>query len=135
MSVAAAASGRQYSMALSEAHPELMRPVREVLRAHLRLWRKAALTSAAELGLTELLTNVYKHAPGTCELLVRETPDGIVVEVTDAGRALPTVKEPADDEEGGRGLFLLSMIADDLGFERLSGGKRVWFRLRTSGGD
>src|SRR5690606_36163868 len=95
MSVAAAASGRQYSMALSEAHPELMRPVREVLRAHLRLWRKAALTSAAELGLTELLTNVYKHAPGTCELLVRETPDGIVVEVTDAGRALPTVKEPA----------------------------------------
>jgi Anti-sigma regulatory factor (Ser/Thr protein kinase) len=131
MSVVTAASDRQYYLVLSEAHPELMRPVRELLRAHLRLWHKGALSSVAELGVTELLANVYKHASGICELLVRETPDGIVVEVTDFGNSLPTVKQPADDEEGGRGLFLLSALTDDLGFEPLLGGKRVWFRLQA----
>ncbi|MEV5408915.1 ATP-binding protein [Thermopolyspora sp. NPDC052614] len=124
------APARQYYMVLSEAHPAIVRPVREVLRAHLRLWCKSELSSVAELGVTELLTNVHKHASGICELLVREMPDGITIEVTDFENRLPIVKESVEDEEGGRGLFLLSVLTDDLGFEPLLGGKRVWFRLR-----
>ncbi|MFF5213422.1 ATP-binding protein [Streptosporangium sp. NPDC000396] len=130
MSATTAAPARQYYMVLSEVCPEVMGPVREMVRAHLRLWRRSELSSVAELGVTELLTNVHKHAPGACELLVRETVDGITVEVTDFDSVLPAVKEPTEDEESGRGLFLLSMLTETLQIEPLRGGKRVWFHLR-----
>ncbi|MBG0813326.1 ATP-binding protein [Planomonospora sp. ID82291] len=130
MSATTAASTRQYSMVLSEVCPEMMGPAREMVRAHLRFWRKSELSPVAELGVTELLTNVHKHAPGSCELLVRETADGVTVEVTDFDSVLPAVKESTESEENGRGLFLLSVLTEDLRIEPLLGGKRVWFRLR-----
>jgi anti-sigma regulatory factor (Ser/Thr protein kinase) len=65
---------------------------------------------------------------------VRETADGIVVGVTDFDEGLPAVKEPSPQEEGGRGLFLLSVIADELATERLERGKQVWFRLNLPPG-
>ena len=120
---------RQYYMVLPGVRPDALEPVREIMRAHLRLWRKSDLSDAAELGVTELLTNVWKHTCGDCELLVRETLDGIVVGVTDFSSTLPSVKEPTEDQEGGRGLFLLSVVADELSAEPLLHGKRVWFRL------
>ncbi|MFF0306276.1 ATP-binding protein [Streptosporangium sp. NPDC004379] len=123
---------RQCYMVFSEVDPEVVGPVRELVRVHLRLWHRGELSFVAELGVTELLTNVYKHAPGACELLVRETVDGITIEVTDFDSALPTVKEPLLDEEGGRGLFMLSMLTEDLRVEPLLGGKCVWFRLRET---
>ncbi|MGC5011373.1 ATP-binding protein [Streptosporangium sp. DT93] len=127
-----ATPARQYYMVLSEACPEVMGPVREVVRVYLRLWSKSELSPLAELGVTELLTNVHKHTFGACELLVRETADGITVEVTDFDSTLPVVREPTEGEENGRGLFLLSVLMEDLRFEPLLGGKRVWFRLRVS---
>lgn len=61
--------------------------------------------------------------------MVRETPDGILVGVTDLEDALPAVKDPDDDAEGGRGLFLLSCPADELQAQPLLCGKQVWFRI------
>jgi hypothetical protein len=55
-------------------------------------------------------------------MLVRETADGITVEATDFNDTLPVMKDPKQDEESGRGLFLLSMLAEDLMFEPLLGG-------------
>lgn len=92
-------------MVLPAIGPESMECVREIVRVLLRMWRKSELEFVTELGVTELLTNVLKHTPGDCELLVRETPDGILVGVTDFENALPTVKDPGKDAEGGRGLF------------------------------
>jgi anti-sigma regulatory factor (Ser/Thr protein kinase) len=126
---------RQYHMVLPGVRPDAMEPVREIMRAHLRLWSKSELSDAAELGVTELLTNVWKHTRGDCELLVRETQGGILVGVTDFDGTLPSVKEPTEDQEGGRGLFLLSVIADELAAEPLSHGKHVWFRLDRASSD
>jgi anti-sigma regulatory factor (Ser/Thr protein kinase) len=103
--------------------------VREIARTLLRMWRKSDLEFVIELGVTELLTNVLKHTPGDCELMVRETPDGILVGVTDFEDALPAVRDLDDDAEGGRGLFLLSCLADELQAQPLLYGKRVWFRI------
>ncbi|KUN02102.1 hypothetical protein AQI95_28915 [Streptomyces yokosukanensis] len=77
------------------------------------------------LGWPELLTNAWKHTPCDCELLVRETPDGVLVEVTDFADALPALKEPADDAEGGRGLYLLSALVEELESQPLLRGKQV----------
>ncbi|GAA2263770.1 hypothetical protein GCM10010430_55440 [Kitasatospora cystarginea] len=106
-----------------------MEPVREIVRAHLRLWNKDELSFVAELGVTELLTNVYNHAGGGCELMMSETASGIFVGVTDRNAALPVVREPTDDGIGGRGLFLLAAMADELVSESRDGGKQVGFRL------
>lgn len=119
----------QYRTVLPEVRPEAMGPVREIVRAHLRLWRKSKLSDLAVLGVTELLTNVLKHAPGDCELLMRETPDGVFVGVTDCTDSLPTVREPSEGQTGGWGLFLLADIADELDVKPLAHGKQVWFRL------
>jgi len=120
---------RRYHAVLTDLGPEALAAMREVTRIHLRLWRKEELSSTAELGVSELLTNVLVHAPGDCELLVRETADGVVVGVTDFEDVLPVVKEPTEDATGGRGLFLLSQLADEFDIHQLDRGKQVWFRL------
>ncbi|NEB12280.1 ATP-binding protein [Streptomyces coelicoflavus] len=119
---------RQHHMVLPAIGPESMECVREIVRTLLRMWRKSDLEFVTQLGVTELLTNVLKHTPGDCELVVRETLDGILVGVTDFEDALPTVKDPDEDAEGGRGLFLLSCLADELQTQPLLHGKQVWFR-------
>ncbi|CAL9410967.1 hypothetical protein SUDANB174_05703 [Streptomyces sp. enrichment culture] len=129
MPVMAVSPVRQHHMMLPAIGPESMECVREIVRVLLRMWRKSELEFVTELGVTELLTNVLKHAPGDCELLVRETPDGVLVGVTDFENALPTVKDPVADAEGGRGLFLLSCLADELQSQPLPYGKQVWFRI------
>ncbi|MFI9588573.1 ATP-binding protein [Streptomyces sp. NPDC052236] len=126
---------RQHHMVLPEISPDSMEPVREIVRILLRMWRKSDLSFVAELGVTELLTNVWKHAPGACELLVRDTPDGVMVGVTDFDDALPAVKEPADDAECGRGLFLLAELTEELHTQPLLTGKQVWFRLSQTPAD
>lgn len=120
---------RRYHTVLTDVGPEDLAAMREIIRIHLRLWRKEDLSFTAELGVSELLTNVLEHAPGDCELLVRETSDGVVVGVTDFDDALPVVQEPTGDAIGGRGLFLVSQLADELDIHHLTLGKQVWFRL------
>ncbi|MGW4891073.1 ATP-binding protein [Kitasatospora sp. NPDC004240] len=116
-------------MGLPLVQPEHMEPVREIVRAHLRLWGKAELSFIAELGVTELLTNVYKHARGDCDLVISDTNTGVFVGVSDFDVTLPVIREPSDDEVGGRGLFLLAAMADEFGTELCRSGKQVWFRL------
>ncbi|MFI5529249.1 ATP-binding protein [Kitasatospora sp. NPDC051853] len=106
-----------------------MEPMREIVRAHLRLWQKTELSFVAELGVTELLTNVYKHARGACELVLSETATGLFVGVTDLADTLPVVREPTDNRADGRGLFLLTVMTDELAVEPRGIGKQVWFHL------
>jgi hypothetical protein len=44
------------------------------------------------------------------------------------------VKDPDGDAEGGRGLFLLSCLADELQSQPLLCGKQVWFRIGHAAG-
>jgi hypothetical protein len=65
------------------------------------------------------------------DLWLRPVDDGgLRVEIVD-GRAesLPRLRTPDDDDEGGRGLLLVSALARSWGSERLSAGKCVWFEL------
>ncbi len=52
---------------------------------------------------------------------------GAVVEVWDCSRTPPQVVDPADDDEGGRGLLLVGALSSDWGYRRpVSGGKVVY---------
>ncbi|PYC69173.1 hypothetical protein C7C46_28140 [Streptomyces tateyamensis] len=135
MPIAEARLSWRYRVALPGIHPEVMALVRQIVCSHLRLLGLAELSDVVALGVTELLTNVYKHTAGGCELEMEETDGGVLVSVTDFDDTLPEVKQPDEDAEGGRGLLLLSSLVDELSVVSLPLGKRVSFLLLSALGN
>jgi two-component sensor histidine kinase len=88
----------------------------------------------AALLVSELATNAVRHAAGGDFLVeVREAPDQrrLWVGVTDTEAALPVLRMPDVTAEGGRGIQLVSSLADrwGAGRRRSSSEKTVWFEL------
>jgi hypothetical protein len=82
---------------------------------------------------TELVTNSVRHCPaagdGTVDVAVLLGPDRIRVEVSDPGEGFAHVPQhPGTLSEGGRGLFLVDVIAERWGTD--GGGRTtVWYEL------
>lgn len=112
--------------------PRELHDVRRLVRGQLLAWRCEELTLPAAMCVTELLSNVHKHAGSNeCVLTFRRITDGIRVSVIDNEPAMPVVCEPDHFSEGGRGLFLLSETVNEWGALPTATGKEVWFVLRT----
>ncbi|MBT2471874.1 ATP-binding protein [Streptomyces sp. ISL-66] len=106
------------------------RHMRRVLRLFLTRWELDALAEAAELALTELVTNVVRHVPDRgCVVLILRQPQGLRVEVADGCPAPPRVAARDGDglSEGGRGLLLVEAVTDRWGTDPDPTGKTVWF--------
>jgi anti-sigma regulatory factor (Ser/Thr protein kinase) len=86
---------------------------------------------AAELLVSELVTNCVRHAHTIITLAVDCNERSVAVAVGDDGEGMPVVREGVDyDSTGGRGLQLVDALAGDWGVRpRADGGKIVWFRL------
>jgi anti-sigma regulatory factor (Ser/Thr protein kinase) len=109
--------------------------VRQIARAYLRYWDLDDAGDVALLGLTELLTNVLKHAdPKDARILMQAGPDGVAVTVSDFDACLPVIKPTGPLSEDGRGLPLLKAAADGFGIAPAPTGKDVWFRVDTGPG-
>ncbi|WP_077801177.1 ATP-binding protein [Streptomyces sp. JHA26] len=120
----------------------LPRHARSVGRARTLFREQAAswelpqdVTDTAELLLSELMTNAYRHAkvPAGREIRARceLTEDRLRVTVTDASEVLPTPAAARPDDESGRGLALVAALAADWGVRRRECGigKEVWFEV------
>ncbi len=139
-----------WSYALQLPHdPRAPRVARMTLRAVLVGHGMSELLDTAELLTSELVTNAYQHADGPKKLRARHLGSGrLHVSVWDAN---PTIPAPFDkpsaavpsvpdlvpaDQDGGRGLLLVQLCADDWGGHPLSdglfgrSGKLLWFELR-----
>jgi len=84
---------------------------------------------------TELVTNSVRHSPaaggGTVDVAVVLAPDRIRVEVSDPGSGFAHVPQhPGTLSEGGRGLFLVDVIADRWGMGE-GGRTRVWYEMEV----
>ncbi len=113
------------------------RPLRHILRLHLKAWQLEGLADAAELALTELVSNVVRHAPGAhCTIRLLRREHGVRVEVADDCPRLPR-PAPAYDEltESNRGLLLVGSVTDRWGTDPDPGGrgKTVWFECYAQG--
>ncbi len=89
-----------------------------------------------ELLTSELVTNAVKYGRGD-EVLVRlaRAGDGIRVEVHDENPVRPQVLDPAREQAGGRGMRLVSMLAQTWGVEQHPhDGKSVWFAVPLADG-
>jgi serine phosphatase RsbU (regulator of sigma subunit)/anti-sigma regulatory factor (Ser/Thr protein kinase) len=101
---------------------------RTLIRRPMKRWGLAELIPAAELLASELVTNAVRYAQGQIGLrLILE--GGLYIEVTDESAALPRLRHPDDDEERGRGLQVVSQVAQRWGARRAVQGKVVWCEL------
>ncbi|MCD0485804.1 SpoIIE family protein phosphatase [Streptacidiphilus sp. ASG 303] len=86
------------------------------------------LVDTTELLVSELATNALRHGRGDIRLrLLRDTT--VVCEVWDNGYAQPRQRRAHVTDEGGRGLQLVSLLAERWGSRRTPKGKIVWFEL------
>ncbi|UGY94496.1 ATP-binding protein [Streptomyces gobiensis] len=110
---------------------------REMVRSRLEEWGHPQLVETAELLITELMTNSYRHAkssPGR-EIAASFTlnRDHFLVEVSDASDKLPHKRLSGPGQ--GHGLQLVDALADDWGVRRRVVGKTVWFLLKLPAND
>ena len=100
------------------------RLVREVLEAAGRTeWR-----DAAELAVSEVVTNAALHAHTEIDLLVEVLADRVCVEVRDRNPAMPVQREYDDHATTGRGMGLVASITLACGVHSLGkDGKISWF--------
>ncbi|MFE0733126.1 ATP-binding protein [Streptomyces antibioticus] len=113
-------------------HRRRMTPsaARSFVAETLARWGRTERLDDIRLCTSELATNAVLHgAPTGGRILVRvELHAGVLrVEVHDAGNDTPVEREARSTDSGGRGLFLVSAIADHWGVEERRGpGKCVW---------
>ncbi|MEV5974117.1 ATP-binding protein [Streptomyces sp. NPDC051921] len=121
-----------------QALPSRIGQVRRIVAAHLRHWQLDALIDHATLGVTELLTNVHRHAQPdkTCTVEVELLLDRLTVSVRDNDPRIPDVAEPDDTDAefatSGRGLTIIEAMSESWGVRpHGDSGKVVWFTLQA----
>ncbi|MFJ9558774.1 SpoIIE family protein phosphatase [Streptomyces fuscichromogenes] len=109
--------------------PSEVSRARAAVREQLHDWGLARLADAAELMVSELVTNAIRHShsrPVQLRLIRGET---LLCEVDDDDHTLPTLLGADPGAEAGRGLRVVSTLAREWGTSRTSAGKTVWFEL------
>lgn len=113
--------------------PESARAGREFLASVTCARHMASVLDDAELMISELIGNAIRHGLPPIEVAVRCVGTATLeVRVRDTGPTVPAadhVEPEGLDAEGGRGLFLVDLLASTWGIEPESGGKTIWFRL------
>ncbi|WP_411074178.1 ATP-binding protein [Streptomyces sp. cmx-4-7] len=133
---------RYYAVEL-QALPQRIGQIRRIVSAHLRHWHLDALVDHALLGVTELLTNVHRHArpDKRCTVEIELLLDRLTVSVRDRDPRLPRTGGPSGDPAdtptdglatSGRGLVLVGAVSESWGVRPCGDdGKVVWFTLAT----
>jgi anti-sigma regulatory factor (Ser/Thr protein kinase) len=90
---------------------------------------------AAQVAVSEIVTNVVDHAPGapgsTVTVSVLRAGDVLSVRVRDSSPDAPVLRSAGEDDKSGRGLMLVDAMTDAWGYRFTPSGKVVWFDLNT----
>jgi anti-sigma regulatory factor (Ser/Thr protein kinase) len=74
-----------------------------------------------------VVTNAVRHAHTRRVGLRLVRAGALVCEVTDDDHAVPVLLSAGPDDEGGRGMRIVSRLAREWGTSRSAQGKSVWF--------
>lgn len=114
------------------AEPSAVGRARALVRDTLANWALYPLCDPAELMVSELVTNALRYARGPIGVrMVRGA--SLVVEVSDPILDMPRERRAGHEDEGGRGLQLVSKTAYRWGTRQGTLGKVVWFELPLPG--
>ncbi|MGD9483627.1 ATP-binding protein [Streptomyces sp. TRM70308] len=105
---------------------------RRLVRAACAAWRLDDLADDGALIVSELVSNAVRHARrGSIRVVVERHEAACVrIGVVDFSKAPPVRRVPGTEDEGGRGLALVTELAEEWGSDPLPWGKRVWAELR-----
>lgn len=149
---------RRHCVVELQALPLRIGQIRRIVSAQLRHWQLDPLIDRAALGVTELLSNVHRHAQPdkTCTVEIELRLGRLTVSVYDSDPRLPMLRDsgaagasgasgaarpagvpPVDAlETSGRGLQLVEALSEAWGARQQDdrAGKVVWFSLRAAPG-
>jgi serine/threonine-protein kinase RsbW len=129
-------SPRQLRMTLP-AVSHSVRLSRYATRAVLTAWQLTHVDEAATLLVSELVTNVIRHARGT-DVITVDLHAGrtwLRIEVLDTDRHWPQPRIPDGFDESGFGFILVDALASTWGVRETDAGKAVWAELDTRPGE
>jgi anti-sigma regulatory factor (Ser/Thr protein kinase) len=115
-----------------EPDPQAVRRARAWIAELLSRLGRDDLVDAAELGVSELVTNAILHGEPPFTVRLRGTKDHPRVEVRDHSHDPPEVNVEMTDEEHllstiGRGLGIVALYSSTWGSDLAPDGKTVWF--------
>ena len=115
-----------------DPEPESVKKARDWVRGVLDRLHRQDIADAAELGVSELVTNAILHGTPPITVRVRGTRRHPRVEVRDASKRPPKVNFDMAEEDQllatfGRGLGLVALNSSAWGAELVPEGKVVWF--------
>jgi anti-sigma regulatory factor (Ser/Thr protein kinase) len=89
------------------------------------------------VAVNELLTNAVRHGGGAGHVSLWRTGGAMVCEVTDDGRGMPASRRraplrPANDQPGGRGLWLAGELTDVIEVDSGARGTAVRVSVRLN---
>ncbi|WP_069741371.1 SpoIIE family protein phosphatase [Streptomyces sp. EN23] len=107
------------------AEPVSVGRARELATGQLEAWGLEELVFATQLVVSELVTNAVRYAGGPLGLrIIRDRT--LVCEVADTGHTSPHLRHSAEDDEGGRGLFIVAQLVQRWGTRYTPTGKTIW---------
>jgi PAS domain S-box-containing protein len=113
------------------AHPSSVPAARRLVREALTRARRDDLIEAAQLLVSEVVTNALVHAGTAIDFRASIGDAGLRVEVTDGSTQTPAPRRYGSMAGTGRGLRLLEQLVDRWGTHAHADGKTVWFELSS----
>ncbi|KOV70503.1 histidine kinase [Streptomyces sp. AS58] len=105
--------------------PAAVSGMRDAVSEKLDEWGLTELGFSVELVLSELITNAIRHGSEPIHVrLIRDRT--LICEVSDGSSTSPHLRYAATMDEGGRGLFLVSQMAERWGTRYTPQGKVIW---------
>ncbi|MGW4359598.1 ATP-binding protein [Streptomyces californicus] len=112
------------------------RSARRLVRLALDVWGLPGVQDAAELVVSELVTNavLHAHSDRVRVSVTRIGAEQVRVAVADLSKDRPAARAAGDEQETGRGLGIVDALSGGRwGVDALPCGKRVWATLSPEG--
>jgi anti-sigma regulatory factor (Ser/Thr protein kinase) len=88
------------------------------------------LQDSIQLLVAELCANAVEHGRSAYLVVVKRTADAVRIAITDENPEMPAPTKPPDDVDSGRGLEIVSALAERWGVQSIpDDGKVVWFQV------
>ncbi|MFF9766025.1 amino acid permease [Streptomyces sp. NPDC014636] len=105
--------------------PAAVSTIRTAVSKQLGEWGLGDLAFTTELIVSELVTNAIRYVGGPVQVrLIRDRR--LICEVSDTGHTSPNLRHAANDDEGGRGLFIIAQMTRHWGTRYTATGKTIW---------
>ncbi|WTN38188.1 SpoIIE family protein phosphatase [Streptomyces sp. NBC_00631] len=111
------------------AGPALVAPVRKQVVEQLDMWNLSMAAFAAELVVSELVTNAIRYGAHPIRLRLIHDSATLIREVSDTSHTAPHLRRAKTWDEGGRGLLLVAQLTQRWGTRHTAEGKTIWAEL------